>query len=85
MDDPRAYEDLLLDVGFDEVVVDDATEECFAGFLRAFRAFLRRSLVSGALSPAASGHLARRLRAREAITSYYVLAGGRRPPEDEEE
>lgn len=77
--DPRAYEDLLLDTGFDDVAVVDATEECFAGFLRAFRHFVRRGLVTGSLAPALAAHLTRRLRVREAVTSYYVLAGARRP------
>lgn len=79
--EPREYEALLRRVGFDEVRVSDATEQCWRGWLRQARRFLAWQLLTGGLPRPVVTGLRRRLALRDLLTSAYVLVAARRPAE----
>ena len=79
VDGPEDYARRLTRIGYDAVRVVDATDQCWHGFLRAARGFAVRAAGAGEIPAPVARDLLRRLRRRELITRYYLLAGARRP------
>jgi ubiquinone/menaquinone biosynthesis C-methylase UbiE len=79
--DPGAYAERLRRVGFENVRVVDATEQCAEGFFRYRSQYIHRAYLAGRID-AMTFH-ARRIRGMRSrlAPSYYVLAAGAKPKE----
>jgi SAM-dependent methyltransferase len=80
VDSPEAYAELLGEVGFVDVTVEDATEPCWLGFDASRRRFYEREWARGRRDDLPPPHKFNHFRVLEqAIIRYYVLAWASKP------
>jgi MPBQ/MSBQ methyltransferase len=77
--DPNEYRNLCVRIGFEDVQMIDATDECFISFYRRQLRTIHRRLLAGKLSMAQFRAARRILLFKAAHITYYVLVCVRKP------
>ena len=77
--DPDAYREVLLETGFRDVHVVDATAECFNGLNRAYAQDALHMVRSGEMDWHTFQTLWLRAQSKKTLATYYVLASAKKP------